>query len=110
MIFKIADSPLLNPHEASIVLAVALILGALTTTTLADILGRKILILISLIGSAIGLFTMALYDYLKITGHDLSSYTWIPVSALSSVVFLSAAGIIPLSVLVSIENLPSKVW
>lgn len=50
-IFQTLDSPKLDPNVASIVLAVALILGSLTTTTLADILGRKILILISLLVS-----------------------------------------------------------
>lgn len=109
MIFKIADSSLLTPYMSSILLALALIFGSLTTTTLADILGRKVLILISLIGSAIGLFAMAVYDYLKLNGYNLSSFTWIPVLSLSLVVFISSAGIIPLSVLVSIENLPPKV-
>lgn len=109
MIFEMCGSQLLDPYMASILLAIALILGSLTTTTLADILGRKILIQISLIGSAIGLFAVALYDYLKLSGHNLESITWLPVLSLSLVVFISSAGIIPLSVLVSIENLPPKV-
>lgn len=45
MIFKIADSPLLTPYMASILLAVALIFGSLLTTTLADILGRKSMVI-----------------------------------------------------------------
>lgn len=109
MIFNNAGSSLLTPHMSSILLAVALIFGSLTTTTLVDILGRKILILTSLIGSAIGLFAMAIYDYLQLNGHHLSSFTWVPVLSLSLVVFTSSAGIIPLSLLVSVENFPPKV-
>lgn len=109
MIFKIVDSPLLTPYMASILLAVALILGSLTTHLLADILGRRILIMTSLVGSAIGLFAMAIYDYLKLSDYNLSSFSYIPVMSLSFVIFISSAGIIPLSVLVCIENLSPKV-
>lgn len=109
MIFKIVDSPLLTPYMASILLAVALILGSLTTHLLADILGRRILIMTSLVGSAIGLFAMAIYDYLKLSNYNLSSFSYIPVMSLSFVIFISSAGIIPLSVLVCIENLSPKV-
>lgn len=108
-IFKIADSSILTPYMSSILLALALIFGSLTTTTLVDILGRKFLIQMSLIGSAIGLFAMAIYDYLKQSGYNLSSCTFIPTLSLSLVVFISASGIIPLSVLVSVESLAAKV-
>lgn len=109
MIFKVADSPLLTPYIASILLAIALILGSGTSATLADILGRRKLIQVSLFGSAIGLFTMAIYDYLKLSGCNLSSFSFIPVLSISFVVFVSSAGIVPLSILVSVENLPPKV-
>lgn len=94
IIFKRVDSSVLDPNLSSIMLAVALILGSLMTTTLCDILGRKILILISLSGSAFGLFAMAIYDYLKLSGYDLSSFTFVPVVALSFDIFIASAGII----------------
>lgn len=93
----------------SIMLAVALILGSLFTTYLADTLGRKFLNLISLMGSAVGLFATALYHYLNINGYDLTGFAWVPVVSLSLVVFISSVGIMPLAFLCSVEYLPPKV-
>lgn len=80
----------MDPYVSSIMLAVALILGALTTTYLADKLGRRMLNLISMLGSAFGLLATALYYYLNLIGYDLSSFAWVPVVCLSIVVYLSS--------------------
>lgn len=98
----------IDPHLSSITLAVALILGSFTTTYLADKIGRRALNLVSLLGSACGLMTTALYYYLSISGYDLTSFAFIPVASLCFVIFVSAAGISPLSIICSVENLPSK--
>lgn len=80
----------MDPYTSSIMLAVALILGALTTTYLADKLGRRMLNLISMLGSAFGLLATALYYYLNLIGYDLSAFAWVPVVCLSTVVYLSS--------------------
>lgn len=98
-----------DPYISSIVLALALIVGSILTTYLADILGRKILNIVSLSGSAIGLFTVSIHHYLHIKGHDLSAFQWIPVFSLSFVVFISSAGINALAYVCSIEYLSPKV-
>lgn len=99
----------IDPYLSSIISAVALIFGSLLTTYLADILGRKLLILISLFGSAIGLFAVALHYYLHINGFDLSAYEYVPVVSISFVIFISSSGIVPLSYVCSVENLAPKV-
>lgn len=99
----------LNPYFSSIMLAVALIFGSLTTTYLADKLGRKKLCLASLLGSACGLLAAALYRYLSLDGYDLTAFSWVPVVSLSLVVFISSSGILPLSLICSVEYLPTKV-
>lgn len=99
----------IDPHKSSIVLALALIFGSLASTYLADVLGRRTLNLISLFGAALSLFGTALYHYLNLNGCDLTSFAWIPVVLLCSLVFISAAGIGPLSIICSVENLPRKV-
>ena len=109
MVFERSGSSL-DPYVSSIMLAIALILGSLLTTSLADKLGRKLLNVISLVGSAIGLFAIAAYYYLHLHGYDLESFVWVPVASLSFVIFISSAGIVPLSFVCSIEFLPSKVW
>lgn len=108
MIFaKVAES--VDPYVSSVILAIALILGSLTTTTFADILGRRVLILVSLMGSALGLLSMSLYYYLHVSGYNLSAFSWVPVVSLSFVIFISSSGIVSLSFVCSAENLPTKV-
>lgn len=99
----------LDPYVSSISIALALIFGSLSTTYLADKLGRKILVIISLIGSAIGLFATSLYHYFNTNGYDLSAFALVPVLSLSFVIFISSLGIIPLSFICSVEYLPPKV-
>lgn len=107
-IFQIVGASI-DPYVSSIVLAVALILGSLTTTYFADKLGRRALNLVSLLGSAVGLAVCALYHFLYLKGVDLSLFAWVPVVSLSFVTFISAVGISPLAAVCSVENLPSKV-
>lgn len=99
----------LNPHISAIVLAAVQIFGGLISTSLSDSFGRKVILIISLLGSAIGLFFLSSYSYLSQNGFDLSNYSILPVVCLSFVIFISCAGIAPLSNVCSIENLPPKV-
>lgn len=97
------------PYKSSIALAIALILGSLATAYLVDKFGRKILILVSLLGSSCGLLCCGFYHHLNQCGYDASSYDWIPVASLSAVIFIASAGIEPLFYVCSVENLPAKV-
>lgn len=99
----------MDPFTASIIMSIALILGALTSSYLADILGRRRLNLITMMLSACGLLATALFHYLNVNGYDLETLTWIPVCTISFVVYISSAGIVPLSVICSVEYLPTKV-
>ncbi|XP_055295169.1 facilitated trehalose transporter Tret1-like [Sitodiplosis mosellana] len=98
-----------DPYISSITIAVMQIMGTLCTTHLSDSMGRKILLIISLLGSACGLFAFSLYSYLKENGSDLSAFEWVPIASLSFVIFIASAGILPLFFVVTVENLPSKI-
>lgn len=109
MIFeKVGKS--VDPYISSIILAVALIFGSLSTTYFADIIGRRVLNIGSLFGSACGLLSMSLYHYLYVNDYDLSAFHWVPVISLSFVIFISSAGIVSLAFVCSVENLPTKVF
>lgn len=99
----------IDSFQSLIMISSALIAGSFLSTYLADILGRKILNIISLVGSAIGLFTVAIYHYFYLHGYNMSAFVWIPVVSLSFVIFISSAGIISLAGICSIEYLPTKV-
>lgn len=109
LIFSRTGTHILDPHSSSIVLAVALLIGSLVSTYFVDILGRKISIILSVSGCVLGLSTMGLYQFLHVHNCDLSSFTWVPVVSLSFVIFMSSSGIMPLSTVCGIENLPTKV-
>lgn len=98
-----------DPNMSMICLGVALCFGSLASTYLADKLGRRKLILISLMGTAFGLLATALYHYLGLIGFDLSAFAWIPVISLSFMIFISSTGIVPLASICSVEYLPPKV-
>lgn len=87
----------LDSYKCSIALAVMLILGNLCTTKLGDAMGRRVSMTITLLGSAVGLIGLSAFIYLVQIGYDLSAFPWIPIACLSFVVFISSAGIIPLS-------------
>lgn len=108
LVFKKSDG-IIDPHISSIVLAVVQIIGGLLSTSLSDKLPRKVLLIISLVGSAVGLFSLSIYLYLDHIGFDLSSYSSVPIVCLSFVIFISCAGIAPLSNVCTVENLPPKV-
>lgn len=108
LIFEKSGSKI-DKYLSSIILAIAPLIGSLFSAKLADTLGRKILILISLLGSGTGLSALALYLYLVKNGHDFSRFEWIPVTSLFLVMFIASAGINPLRMVVIVEHLPIKV-
>lgn len=100
---------IIDPQIASIILGVVQIFGGLLSTSLSDNFGRKFLLILSLMGSAFGLFGLSLYLYFDHIGYDLSQFSSLPLVLLSFVIFTSCAGIAPLSNVCTVENLPPKV-
>lgn len=99
----------IDPFTATIVLSVVQILGCLCSTQIADNLGRKFSLLLSLVGSAIGSLSLAFYLEFVELGFDFTSYAWLPVFSLSFITFVASAGIFPLLSVCTVENLPTKV-
>lgn len=99
----------IDPYSSSILLAVMQIFGNLCSSQFADVLGRKFILIVSLLGTTVGLLSLASYSYFVSSGYDLSAYAWIPVISLSFVIFIGSAGIVPLLGVCVVENLPLKV-
>lgn len=110
MIFSRTDTTLVSPYVSTVIMAVAITFGSFLSTYLADIFGRKVLIIISISAGIGGLLSFALYHYLYLNGYNLSSFGWAPTGAISFVVFVAAAGVMPISIVCSVENLPTKVY
>lgn len=99
----------LSPHVSSIIVALVQLLGTLVSFSLVDNLGRKILLLISTIGTTLGLFSMGLFSYLQFAGVNLDHLQSLPILSLSFTIFLSSIGILPLPYVILAEVLPQKV-
>lgn len=108
-IFEQVGASQIDPYISSIAIAVVQLIGTFCTTRFSDTLGRKALLIISLLGSSFGMITFAVYSYLKHNGYQLSSFEWVPVASLSFVIFIASSGVVPLMFLCTAEGLPSKV-
>lgn len=109
IIFEKSGASPIDPYISSIILAVAQLFGCFFSTKLADSLGRKLMMIISFMGCAIGLFVFALYLYLNQNGYDLSVFSWLPVASLSFIMFIASAGVYTLYSVCFVEYLPTKV-
>lgn len=99
----------LSPNVSSIILAVVQLAGTLVATKCVETQGRKILLITSMLGSVIGLIAMATYSYCESLGFDVKMFTWVPVTSMAFVVFISSVGIIPLGSVCTVEVLPTNV-
>lgn len=109
-IFEQVGASQIDPNISSIAIAVVQLIGTLCTTRFSDTLGRKALLITSLLGTAFGMIVFAVYSYLKYNGYRLSAFEWVPVASLSFVIFTASSGAVPLIFLCTAEGLPSKVF
>lgn len=98
-----------DPYISSIVLGVFQLAGPLLTSSLADKMGRKKVMIVSLLGSAVGQTALAVFAYLQKLNYELSSFAWVPVASMAFIIFIGALGVVPLSTLCTLEILPRKV-
>ncbi|XP_053697380.1 facilitated trehalose transporter Tret1-like [Sabethes cyaneus] len=99
----------LTPNVSSIIVALIQLIGTGVSFALVDNIGRKVLMLISTIGTAAGLFSMGLFSYLQENGFDLSQLQSLPIISLSFTILLSSIGILPLPFVILAEVLPQKI-
>lgn len=83
--------------------------GAILATQLVEPLGRKCLLIVSLVGCIIGLSGTATYSYCSSLDFEMSMFSWVPVTSLGLFAFMAALGIRPLPMICLVELLPEKV-
>lgn len=108
LVFQKSET-MMSPHISAIVLALFQILGGIVSASLSDTLGRKIQLILSLAGCAVGLICLAIFSYIDQCQFDLTNYSSLPVIFLSFVIFIACAGIAPISNVVAVENLPPEI-
>lgn len=107
-LFKESGSQL-DPHTSAIGMMSIQVFGAYIASVFVDKIGRRSLLMLSTMGTAIGMCSMATFNYLIHHGYDMTEFNWIPVTSLSVSVFMSNIGLIPLVFVIMAEVLPMKV-
>ncbi|GAB0091274.1 hypothetical protein DMENIID0001_060930 [Sergentomyia squamirostris] len=107
-IFREAGSSL-SPNTSAIVVASIQVLGSYVSTWFVDRSGRKALLIFSATGTAVCHTALGAHLFLKAQGVDMSSYGWLPISALSGAVFIANIGVNNLPFFMFAEFLQPKV-
>lgn len=100
----------LSTDISSIIVAVIQIVGVFAATQLVDRLGRKLLILSSIIGAALGLVVLGIYMMLKLEWSiDVTVVNWIPLVSFSWCMLITSVGIQALAFTVITEIMPERI-
>lgn len=99
----------IDPNLSSIIMGCMQVLGLACATCLVDLIGRRTLLLISTICSAICLLVTSFYTYFLTLGMDVTAYNTVPVIFLSLFKFVTNIGIGPLPNILIPELLPRNV-
>lgn len=108
IIFRATGSTI-EPNLSAIIMGSVQIVGTYLASSLIDRVGRKILLLVSTCGTAVGLVVTATYALLAETGHNMDGWNALPIVSLSFVIFVAAIGIIPVPYVLVNEIFPRKV-
>ncbi|KAJ6646777.1 Facilitated trehalose transporter Tret1, partial [Pseudolycoriella hygida] len=82
--------------------------GLLVSFPLIDCWGRRILLSISCLGSAIAMFSFATFAFLYKSDYELTSFNWIPITTIGVFMISSIAGLVSLPFVIVAELLPEK--
>lgn len=85
------------------------IIGILCAALTIDRLGRKVLLLVSTTGAAIGLSVTGVYSYLHNQDYDVAAFSVVPVISVSFFMLSVAFGLTPVPFVIMSELMPSKV-
>uniref|UniRef100_A0A182MFI3 Major facilitator superfamily (MFS) profile domain-containing protein n=1 Tax=Anopheles culicifacies TaxID=139723 RepID=A0A182MFI3_9DIPT len=121
-IFEMAGTPsTTGPHSvlpaalSSIILATVQLLGTILSLALVDRIGRKILLIVSCLGVAIGYLTLAGYVQFLLPSVSSSPnlptgiVQFLPICSLSISILLASVGLLTVPFVVMAEVLPAKI-
>lgn len=99
----------ISPNESAICVAIIQIVGNCLSSSLADRLGRKFLLLASCFGAATFYTILATYSFVDKHGTDVTSFNWLPIVSFSLVAFSLSNGIATLPFTIMTEILDPAV-
>ncbi|KAH8248786.1 hypothetical protein KR032_003245 [Drosophila birchii] len=106
-IFK-ASGSIVDVNTGTIIIGIVQIVGVYTSTIFVDIVGRRLLMLISTFGVGIGCIAFGCFTYFA-QSHDLSNYNWLPLVLMIFICYVGNIGLIGIFFLVLVELFPVKI-
>uniref|UniRef100_A0A1B6E2A8 Major facilitator superfamily (MFS) profile domain-containing protein n=1 Tax=Clastoptera arizonana TaxID=38151 RepID=A0A1B6E2A8_9HEMI len=101
-------SSFLSPDDLTIIMGVAFLIGGVINAAVVDSLGRRPVIFISCLGSALSLFIVGLYFFMKKSQVDVTAYSWtVPLGVIIYCIF-SVVGLYPVSMTYTSELFTTK--
>lgn len=107
-IFKAAGSKL-EPNICTIIIGMLQMVASIVSCLVVNKAGRKALLLVTYLGIAFTLSTMGFCFYLIAIGIDISSFSFVPIVALSLYVSCNAMGVGPVPYILFGEILPGYI-
>lgn len=109
VIFTEAGANYINPYNSAVFMALLQLIGNFCTASLSDSIGRKTLMVFSLLGAACGMFIFSFHCYLRWIGFNMEEFEFVPVASLYFTVFISSAGVVPLMFIGMVEYMPFQI-
>ncbi|KAH8378227.1 hypothetical protein KR093_010298 [Drosophila rubida] len=106
-IFK-ASGALFDVNTCTIIIGVVQIVGVYTSTIFVDIVGRRILMLVSTLGVGLGCIAFGFFTY-SAQIYDLSHLNWLPLVLMIVIIYVGNVGLIGIFFVVLVEVFPAKI-
>ncbi|XP_055586556.1 facilitated trehalose transporter Tret1-2 homolog [Uranotaenia lowii] len=97
------------PNTAAMIIGTIQMFGSYLSTMLVERAGRKLLLIISSIGIAVGMSIFSAYSYVQLLGYDVSLFDWLPLVCFSWVIFIGSFGVLTVPFVVLAELVPQKI-
>lgn len=98
----------IDPNTCTIIMGVVQILGTCFSMIVVDRVGRKVLLLCSAGGTALGYTSFGIY--VKFANSEIKlQYNWLPLVIMTFVIFATSIGLLAQVFTVIVETLPIKV-
>lgn len=98
-----------DPQISAIIIAIVQLIGCYVAALLMDKVGRKDLLIISSMGSMIALFLTGTFAFVAAKGVDVSAFNWMPLTFISSFLFIGSIGLLPVPYVILAEVIPSNI-
>ncbi|EDW85307.1 uncharacterized protein Dwil_GK18460 [Drosophila willistoni] len=103
-----SSGSILDVNTCTIIVGVVQIVGVYTSTMFVDIVGRRILMLISTLGIGLGCIAFGCFTFYA-QEYDLSGFNWLPLVLMILIIYLANIGLIGLFFVVLVELFPAKI-